>query len=219
MRVIPHFALGTSTFIVNEHITLATIWKKTEPNDKHHIPNYATLTHDLRQPTKKSSPFSWTEKHDAALAKLKKALSEATALAYFDPKKETRDLQRWQSRWIIDSINSGRSHHSVCKQSSRLHRTVVFTNRTRSFSHPLACEYFHIYLFWSTIHRVYRPQTSHGNVQQSTNSTLSTHREVDHEMQPYDMVVHYRPGHDKPADYLSHHPVNVKPSGREEKNC
>ena len=36
-------------------------------------------------------------------------------------------------------------------------------------------------------------------------------------MQPYDMVVLYRSGHDNPADYLSRHPVKVKPSGREEK--
>ena len=36
-------------------------------------------------------------------------------------------------------------------------------------------------------------------------------------MQPYTMTVHYCPGFDNPADYLSRHPVQQSPSSREEK--
>ena len=41
-------------------------------------PNYAALTHELRHLTKKTTQWSWTEKHDAALHTLKAERSKAT---------------------------------------------------------------------------------------------------------------------------------------------
>ena len=80
-----------------------------------------------------------------------------------------------------------------------------------------ACEHFHIYIFGApfTVFRDHKPLTSIFN---NTRSQLSPR--IEHwvlRTQPYDMTVIYRPGHDNPADYLSHHPTHLPPSDREQK--
>ena len=113
----------------------------------HHIPKHATLTHDLRQLTKKSSPFSWTEKHDAALAKPKRALSEATILAYFDPKKKTEIYTDGSSVGLSTVLTqegciiqfASRGLTSTEQRYSQTEREALAITR--------ACEYFYIYLF------------------------------------------------------------------------
>ena len=53
------------------------------------IQNYSTLTYELRLLTKKDTPWSWTEKHEAALEKLKASITSTPCLAYFNPKLES----------------------------------------------------------------------------------------------------------------------------------
>ena len=56
------------------------------------VHNYATLTHDLRELTKKSTYWNWSSKHDVAFKKLKHALTRMPCLQYFDPKLATEML-------------------------------------------------------------------------------------------------------------------------------
>ena len=53
-----------------------------------YIPNYATLTAPLRELTKKNVVFAWKTEHQEALEKLKKALSQAPAMGYFDVNRD-----------------------------------------------------------------------------------------------------------------------------------
>ena len=183
------------------------------------ITNCATLTHDLRQLTKKSSPISWTEKHDVALAKLKKALSEVTALAYFDPKKKTEiytDSSPVGLSAVLTQVGRIIQFASRALMLTSTEQRYLLTER-EALAITWACEYFHIYLFGApfTVYTDHKPPMAMFN-NPRTQLSARIERWI-MSMQPFDMVVQYRPGHDYPADYLSRHPVNVKPSGREEK--
>ena len=52
------------------------------------IPRYATLTADLRELTKKDTPWEWSCRHAKAFEDIKDALSETATNAYFNPQKE-----------------------------------------------------------------------------------------------------------------------------------
>ena len=53
------------------------------------VPNYATLTHELRQLTQKHTPWIWEKKHEDAAKKLKEALSQNITLNYYSMKRKT----------------------------------------------------------------------------------------------------------------------------------
>lgn len=53
------------------------------------IPHHATITEPLRQLTKKGTEWRWSETEESALNKLKKILTGAKVMAYFDPNKDT----------------------------------------------------------------------------------------------------------------------------------
>ena len=80
-----------------------------------------------------------------------------------------------------------------------------------------ACEYFHIFVFGAPF-RVFTDHKPLVSIFGNTRAQLSARIERwVLRNQPYEMTVQYRPGHDNPADYLSRHPVKVKPSSREQK--
>ena len=186
------------------------------------IPNYATLTHELRQLTKKkqkkNTQWSWTERHTECLKNIEKALSKACSLACFDPNRHTE-------------IHTDASPVGISAVLSQNGRIVQFANRALSaveqrysqtereaLAITWACEHFHIYIFGApfTVFTDHQPLTSIFN---NTLSQLSARIERwVLRTQPYDMTVIYRPGHDNPADYSSHHPTHLPPSDREQKN-
>ena len=53
------------------------------------------MTEPLRRLTHKNEPWVWTNEHDQAFDKLKRALITAPVTAYFDSEKETEILV-WQ---------------------------------------------------------------------------------------------------------------------------
>ena len=53
-----------------------------------YIPNYATISEPLRVLTKKNARFTWTSSHQTAFDHLKKALTRAPVMSYFDTTKE-----------------------------------------------------------------------------------------------------------------------------------
>ena len=181
------------------------------------IPNYATLTHELRQLTKKNTQWSWTEHHTEYLKNIKEALSRACSLAYFDPNKHTEihtdaspvgiSAVLSQNGWIVQFAS--RALSAVEQRYSQTEREALAITWT--------CEHFHIYIFGApfTVFTDQKPLTSIFN---NTCSQLSARIERwVLRTQPYDMTVIYRPGHDNPADYLSRHPMHLPPSDREQK--
>ena len=79
-----------------------------------------------------------------------------------------------------------------------------------------SCEHFDIYVRGSsfTVVTDHKPLE---HIWKKTNPPLRIARWA-LRLQPYDLTVVYRPGKDKPADYMSRHPVKQNvPSSREEK--
>ena len=183
----------------------------------HHISNYAALTHELRQLTKKNVPWSWTDKQNNALTKLKTALSETITLAYFDPKKTTEIYTDASPIGISAVLTQG---NRIVQFASRpLNPTEQRYSQTEREALAIiwACEYFHIYIFGAPfiIHTDHKPLTTLLNNPRTQLSARIERWAM--RLQPYEMTVQYRPGIDNPADYLSRHPINQTPSGREEK--
>ena len=57
-----------------------------------YIPDYAALTSPLRELTKKNTAFKWQPIHQKAFEQLKKKLTSAPVMAYFDTKKPRTEL-------------------------------------------------------------------------------------------------------------------------------
>ena len=182
------------------------------------IPNYATLTHELRQLTKKkNTQWSWTERHTECLKNIKEALSRACSLAYFDPNKHT-EIHTDASPVGIFAVLSqnGRIVQFASRALSAVEQRYSQTER-EELAITWACEHFHIYIFGAsfTVFTDHKPLTSIFN---NTRSQLSARIERwVLRTQPYDMTVIYRPGHDNPADYLSRQSTHLPPSDREQK--
>ena len=54
-----------------------------------YIPNYATLTQQLRELTKKNNTLKWTMIEQRAFNQLKKKLTQSPVMAYFDTEKHS----------------------------------------------------------------------------------------------------------------------------------
>ena len=96
----------------------------------HSIHNYAALSHELRHLTKKTTQWSWTKKHDAALHTVKAELSKATTLAFFDPRKATEIYTDASPVGISAALTQDDRRNSVCEPSSHSNRTTIFTDGT-----------------------------------------------------------------------------------------
>ena len=181
------------------------------------IKDYATLTHDLRQLTKKTVPWEWTEKHTNAFTTLKNRLSEACALAFFDPSLPTSIYTDASPVGVSAVLTQG---DKVIQYGSRALTPVeqrYSQTEREALAITWACEYFHIFVFGAPfeVFTDHKPLVSiFGNTRAQLSARIE--RWVLKTL-PYEMRVTYRPGHDNPADYLSRHPVNVTPSSREEK--
>ncbi|KAK7111487.1 hypothetical protein V1264_011109 [Littorina saxatilis] len=183
----------------------------------HFIPNYATLTHELRLLTKKTTPWSWNEKHDAALRTLKAELSKATTLAYFNPGKPTEIYTDGSPVGISAVLTQDKRIIQFASRALTPTEQRYSQTEREALAITWACEYFHIYLFGATftVYTDHKPLVSMFNNPRAQLSARVERWVL--RTQPYEMTVQYRPGFDNPADYLSRHPVQQHPSSREEK--
>ena len=164
---------------------------------------YATLTHELRQLTKKKkqkkkTQLSWTERHTECLKNIKETLSKVCSLAYFDPNRHT-EIHTDASPVGISAVLSqnGRIVQFASRALSAVEQRYSQTE-CEALAITWACEHFHIYIFGApfTVFTDHKPLTSIFN---NTRSQLSARIERwVLRTQPYDMTVIYRPGHDNP---------------------
>ena len=92
--------------------------------------NYATLTHELRQLTKKNTPWQWSKKHETFQA-LKEALTEMLALSYFDLTRPTEihvDGSPVGLCGILMQAGGNRQEYTVKYASPGPSGTEVFSN-------------------------------------------------------------------------------------------
>ncbi|GFN82395.1 hypothetical protein PoB_000890100 [Plakobranchus ocellatus] len=106
------------------------------------------------------------------------------------------------------------SSRSLTKTEQR-----YFQTERKALTVTWACEHFHIYLFGAPRFTVY---TDHKPLMSLFGSPkIQLPARIERWMmrtQAYNMAINYKPGKDKPADYLSRHPnKSTKPSSREQK--
>ena len=187
------------------------------------VPDYATLTHDLRQLTQKNSVFKWTRKHDKILQTLKEKLKTSANLAYFDPSKETQifvDASPVGISAILTQSIQNQHPQTVQYASRALTPTEQRYSQTEreALAVTWSCEHFHIYLYGSPLFTIYTDHkplvTLFGNPK--TQLPARIERWV-MRCQAYNMKIKYQIGKDNPADYMSRHPAHHAPSTREEK--
>jgi hypothetical protein len=174
------------------------------------VHDYATLTHDLRELTKKDAEFNWTEKHEAALKELKKALVQSPALQYFDPSLKTEihvDASPVGLCAILMQMNSSGERHTVQYASRAL--TPVEQRYSQTEREALAvvwaCEHLHIFIMGNTFtvftdHKALVPLFQNPKSKPKARIERWALR-----LQPYEFNIEYRTGQDNPADYLSRH--------------
>ena len=167
------------------------------------VKNYATLTQPLRELTKKDVPFVWTGKQERALEKLRDALRNASENAYFTQKKPNSD-----GRKIVAYASRALS---ITEQNySQLEREALAI--------VWSCEHFHLYLYGGRF-AVFTDHQTLVTIFSNPASKPSAHLERwSLHLQPYDVTIHYQPGTENPADYLSRHLLhNITPNSRQEK--
>ena len=95
------------------------------------IPRFSDVSEPLRELTKKNQSFQWSTRHDQSFCKIKKLLTSAQVMAYFDPTKETQ--------LITDASPTGLS--AILLQmtpDTKETRVVAYVSRTLS---AVECRY------------------------------------------------------------------------------
>ena len=186
------------------------------------IHNYATLTRDLRELTRKNVKWQWNELHEEAFQTLKQALIQSPVLRYFDPELPTQihvDASPVGLCAILAQTDENGTEQIVQYASRAL--TPVEQRYSQTEREALAvvwaCEHLHIYVRGSpvTIYTDHKPLVSIFNNPRSRPTARIERWTL--RLQPYEATIKYRTGHDNPADYLSRHTPKVsKQSLREE---
>jgi len=187
------------------------------------IANYATITHELRELTKKEVSWKWKPQHEEAFQELKKALTRTPVLRYFDPALQTQ--------LHVDASPVGLCAILTQTDENGIEQTVQYASRAltpveqrysqterEALAVVWACEHLHLYVMGSpvTIYTDHKPLVSLYNNPRSKPTARIERWSL--RLQPYDVTVVYRTGHDNPADYLSRHtPVVTEKSLREER--
>lgn len=180
------------------------------------VPEYAVITAPLRELTKKNAAFTWTHTHQKAFEQIKKKLTRAPTMAYFDTEK--------RSLLIVDGSPLG-----ICailaqrEKSGHLYRIISYASRALSpvesrysqtdiegLSLVWGIEHFRLFLL-GTAFDVY---TDHKALEAIFNNPRSKPpARIERWMlrlQPYNFHVIYKKGTANEADYLSRHPVNTQ---------
>ncbi|XP_062611303.1 uncharacterized protein K02A2.6-like [Saccostrea cucullata] len=116
------------------------------------IPNFSTIAAPLRELSRKNTHWSWTNRHQDAFDMLKRALVSAEALAYYNPKAETRI--------IVDASPVGLGAILAHKQPDGLFKPIAYSSRTltdveqrylqterEALGVVFGCEKFHMYIY------------------------------------------------------------------------
>ena len=182
------------------------------------IKDFATIAAPLRDLTKKSTKWTWTDQHQAAFDSLKEALTSKSVVAYFDPKKSTEiivDASPVGLGAILTQKtvrSDGTVHAKVCAYASRalsdVERRYSQTEK-EALAIVWACEKFHLYIYGAQFNIV----TDHKALEIIFNNPNSRPpariERWSLRLQNYDFTVTFKPGKENPADFMSRHPVST----------
>ena len=187
-----------------------------------YIKDYATISAPLRELTKKHVVFKWEQKHQDSFEMLKKALTSAPVMAYFDKNKEsivTVDASPVGISAILEQKSPETGTQSIIAYASRgltdVEKRYSQTEK-EGLSIVWAVEHFHLFLFGShfTLVTDHKPlEIIYGSPRSKPSARIE--RWV-LRLQPYSFSVKYKPGSENPADYLSRYSES-QPIMRQEK--
>ena len=118
-----------------------------------YIPNYATLTAPSRELTKKTVVLAWKTEHQEAFEKLKKALSQAPAMGYFDVNRDTFvtvDASPVGISAILTQSDKDSNEYTVIAYASRALSDVekrYSQTEKEALSIIWGVEHFHLFLY------------------------------------------------------------------------
>ena len=175
------------------------------------IPRFSDVSEPLRELTKKNQSFQWSTRHDQSFCEIKKLLTSAQVMAYFDPTKETQ--------LITDASPTGLS--AILLQmtpDTKETRVVAYVSRTLSavecrysqtereaLAIVWAIEKLHIYLCGSHFKLITdcKPlQFIYNNPKSKPPARIER---WNLRLQGYDFEAIHTGGNCNPSDYLSRH--------------
>jgi transposase InsO family protein len=172
-----------------------------------YIPGYANITAPLRALTKEDVPWQWKKAEQAALDRLKQALTGNQVMSYFDPHQTTQV--------IVDASPVGlgallvQNDKVICYASRVLSDVETRYSQTEKemLAVVWAVEHFHLYLYGAP----FTILTDHQPLLGIFRSHKPTSARIDRwklRLMPYNYHLVYQPGKDEknPADFLSRHP-------------
>ncbi|XP_031335480.1 uncharacterized protein K02A2.6-like [Photinus pyralis] len=175
------------------------------------LPNLATNTQVLRELTNKRKKWEWSDAHEKAFKFLKKQLSNAQKLAYFDVNKNTH--------LYVDAGPIGLGA-ILSQEANNKTEIIAYASRTltqveqrysqiekETLAATWAIQHFHIYLYGTTftLHTDHKPLLSIlSNPQSSPSARIER---LCLRTQPYQFKIVHQPGVSNPSDYLSRHPT------------
>ena len=159
------------------------------------IPNLSQRTSPLRELTKKTVDWHWDNVHQECVDDLKKAISEAPVLAYFDPKKP-----------VVISVDASSQGLGACVLQEN--QPVAYASRSLSSAEKnygqiekemlaitYGCDKFHDYIYG---HSSVTVETDHKPLQNLHKKPLAENppriQRMMLRIQKYDIQVKYRPG-------------------------
>ncbi|GFO27049.1 transposon ty3-g Gag-Pol polyprotein [Plakobranchus ocellatus] len=173
----------------------------------HLIPDYATLTYELRRLTQKNTAFKWTERHDEALGFLKSKLKNHITLCYFNPNKDTQvyvDASPVGISAILTQTDEEKPQIVQIASRSLTETEQRYSQTEReALAVTWACEHFHIYLFGAPRFTVYTDRKLLVSLFGSPKIQLPVRIERwVMRTQAYNMAINYKPGKTKTLSML-----------------
>lgn len=170
------------------------------------LPNLSTVARPIQELTRKGVDFVWGEHQEKAFRELKRLITSADTLAYFDVKAKTRIVadaspvglgavltQYQDSEWRVIAYAS----RSLTDVESRYSQT-----EKEALALVWACERFNLYVFGHE----FELETDHKPLEQIYSPKSKTSARIERwilRLQSYNFKVIYRPGKTNIADALS----------------
>ena len=170
------------------------------------IRDYATITEPLRALTRQNTEWRWGKNELESFNAVKESLSESATNAYFDttqPVELVVDASPVGLAALL--VQRGRVVTYASRALSNVETRYSQTER-EALAVVWACEHFDRFLNGAPQFTVFTDHKPLETIWQKPRPPLRIER-WGLRLQPYKMVVKYRPGTDNPADYLSRHPA------------
>ena len=179
-----------------------------------YIKDFATITDPLHSLTKKNATWQWSTNQQQALKTLKRKLTNAPVMLYFDPTKQTElivDTSPVGLGAVLTqkTANSNGPMHVIAYASRSL--TDVERRYSQTEREALAimwgCEYHHLHLYSApfTLMTDHKPlEPIFGNPSSKPPARIERWAL---RLQPYNFSIIYHSGKNNPADYMSRHPL------------